>query len=216
MKKVKVKKGLSCIITASMLFSLCVQPGIAQEIEATGDTSKETVKTQNSEAVVDSTFEAAGPEETTTSTTGSTGKWLILGGVAAAGVGLAALALGGGGGGGGDAAPPEPEEPPIGPYLGGSDWTGTLTIRNEGNEGSQAVTAVVTHSGGNVTITTDSKLDYGQYFTGHISYGGYLTVRDSATAKIWTTHLGNATTNSINLYDYVNNTADYDTLFLSR
>jgi len=212
---VKLKQGFSLVFAASMLISFCVQPGIAQEIEALSDNKKKAVKTYDSETVSKSEYTAPSPEVETTS---STGKWLLYGGLAAAGVGIVAVAISGSdsGGGGSSSADTTPDVEPIGPDLSGSDWVGTLAIRQEGDEGEESVTGVITHSGESVTISTSSSLSYGQYFSGHISASGYLTVRDSATNKIWTTHKGNATSTSLQLYDFVNENATFDTLVLIR
>lgn len=212
---VKVKQGFSLVFAASMLISFCVQPGIAQEIEALSDNKKKAVETNDAKTVEKGEYTAPPPEVESTS---STGKWLLYGGLAAAGVGIVAVAMSGGdsGGSGGSSADTTPDVAPVGPSLAGDDWGGRLTIRQEGSEGEESVTGVVTHSGESVTISTSSTLAYGQYYTGHTSASGYITVRDNATNKVWTTHYVNATSTSLQLYDFVNDTADYDTLVLIR
>ncbi len=211
---VKVKQGFALVFAASMLVSFCVQPGFAQEIEALSDNKKKAVKTGDAKTASKSEYTTAPPPEV--ETTSSTGKWLLYGGLTAAGVGILAVAIGSSDSGGSSSSATTPAIDPVGPDISGSDWVGTLTITNEGNEGSESVTSVITHSGESVTISTSSSLAYGQYFSGHSNESGYLTVRDSATNKIWTTHKGNDSGTLIQLYDYVNNDTTFDTLFLVR
>ncbi len=211
---VKVKQGFGLVFAASMLISFCVQPGFSQEIEALSDNKKKAVQTSDAKTLSKSEYKTAPPPEV--ETTSSTGKWLLYGGLTAAGVGILAVAIGSSDSGGSSSSATTPAIDPVGPDISGSDWIGTLTVTNEGNEGSESVTSVITQSGADVTISTSSSLAYGQYYSGHTNESGYLTVRDSATNKVWTTHKGNASASSIQLYDFVNDNTTFDTLFLVR
>lgn len=110
---------------------------------------------------------------------------------------------------------PEPETPLVGPDMNG-EWGGQLILNDKEHRGYQSVTASVVHEGSSVKITTSGTLDYGNYFSGTISSGGYMYMYESVTGQVWTTHKGNARSNKMELYDYVNNFQDYDELFLYK
>ena len=113
--------------------------------------------------------------------------------------------------------PPDPStNPPVGPDLNGSDWTGFLDIKDSRHKGFQAISASIIHSGSSVQIKTSSTLDYGRQFNGTISSSGYMLMYDSISGEDWTTHKGNASTKSVDLYDYVNWFKDLDRMKLSR
>lgn len=106
--------------------------------------------------------------------------------------------------------------PIVGPDVAGSNWVGTLDLENYGYQGHQSVTAVIKQIGASITITTSTTLPYGKTFQGTITSKGYISVMDKQTGQTWTTYLGRASDNAIQLYDYVNNFAGFDTLFLAR
>lgn len=209
---VKVKNSIALVIITILTISVAVQPGLAQEIEALSDNKKRVVEPSETTGQAE-IITTPLPEETTTS---DTNNWLLYGGVTAVGVGILALAIGSSDSGSSSSSTVDSGVDPVGPSIAGSDWLGTLNITQVGDEGNQGVSAVITQSGESITITTSSSLSYGQYYFGHTSASGYITVKDSTTNKIWTTHRGNASTNSIHLYDYVNDETSFDTLFLVR
>lgn len=211
--RAKIKRGFVIALTASMVISCCFQSVFAEELVTLSDNSKKAVEPSASDDTSQGEFNASVPEESTTS---STGKWLLYGGLTAAGVGILAVAIGSSGGDDSSSSFVESDVTPVGPSIAGNDWFGTLSIADKSNVGGQAVTGVVTQEGDIVTITTSSTLAYGQHFIGKISSNGYLKVLDTGTNQTWTTHRGNASTHSIDLYDYVNNYSTYDTLFLNR
>ena len=186
-------------MTVLFLCMAAIQPAVAQEVLS--DTKKKSVNKSSSEAPE--------PEKTTTE---STNKWLLYGGVAALGLGVAAIA---GGGGGGSSAPPCEEEI-VGPDLNGSDWSGRLTLQAEGVEGMQEVKATITHCGSSILISTNSQLAYGQTYDGSISSGGSMLVVEHVRRQDWTTHFFKATSTSVELYDFVNDMNDFDSLLLYR
>jgi len=212
-----MKQGLSLVFAASLLLTVSVQPLMAAPPEVLSDNKKQAVEDETPvEGTVSKSEYSTPPPEV--ETTNSTNQWLLYGGAAVLGVGIVAVAiseLGSDSDGGGSSSFTSDLEP-VGPSIGGNDWAGNLNITNEGFQGNEGVTAVITQDGESITISTSSTLTYGQYYSGHTSADGYLTVRDSATNKIWTTFKGNATTTLIQLYDYVNNNATFDTLFLAR
>jgi hypothetical protein len=166
---------------------------------------------------------------------------LYVGG-ALAGVGALAIALGSSSSSSGpDTPPPEPgspsvpdspsepdfpslpdppsdpsTNPPVGPDLNGTNWTGFLEIKDSKYRGYQAISATIVHSGSSLQINTSSTLQYGQQYNGTISSGGYISVVDSATGQTWTTFRNNAYTRRVDLYDWVNNFKDLDRMKLSR
>jgi len=106
--------------------------------------------------------------------------------------------------------------PPVGPDLNGSDWTGFLDIKDVRHRGYQSISASIIHSGSSVQIKTSSTLDYGRQFNGTISSSGYMLMYDSISGEDWTTYKGNASTNRVPLYDFVNGFKDLDVMKLSR
>jgi len=142
--------------------------------------------------------------------------WLYVGVATAGVVGLAAALASSSGSSDTEESTTTTTTEKVGPDIAGSDWSGSLELRREGSEGTEGVTASITHNGAAVTISTSSTLSYGKYFSGKISSGGYITVRDRDGGKTWTTHFVRATGKSIRLYDAVNEETDYDRLRLSR
>jgi hypothetical protein len=106
--------------------------------------------------------------------------------------------------------------PPVGPNLNGADWAGFLEIKDSRYKGFQYISARIVHSGNAVQINTSSNLHYGRQFNGTISSGGYMLMYDSISGEDWTTHRGDATTNRVDLYDYVNWFEDLDRMKLTR
>lgn len=213
--QMKIKQGSIIVFNTSLLILFSLQPAFSQELEVLSDNKKRTIDPSTTEISSQSEFHSPQPEVTSTS---STGKWLLYGGLAAAGVGILAVAIGstGGDGDGDDTSLSDPNIPDVGPSISGKNWAGTLNIQDKDEPGTEGVTAVISQFSDAITITTSSTLAHGQYFTGYINSNGFLKVIDNATNQTWTTINGNATTNSIQLYDYVNNFSDYDTLFLVR
>jgi len=157
-------------------------------------------------------YQSVQPEEN--KSTNSKTKWIIIGGSAAIGIGAIAIGAGGGssGGGGGGSSQPACEEELIGPSLAG-EWQGVLDLKNYG---SQPVTATISHCGERITITTSSTLPYGQSFSGRVSSGGSILLKEGVTYQIWSSHLGPARSNDLRVYDYVNNQTQLDSLKLAR
>ena len=142
-----------------------------------------------------------------------TNKYWLYGGAAALGIGIAAVAAGGGGGG---SSAPKCEEELVGPDLNGSDWSGIITLLEHGAEGMQEVTARITHCGSDILIQTTSKLSYGKTFDGKINSNGDMLVYEHVRRQDWTTHFGPASSTHIELYDFVNDFNDFDSMVLNR
>lgn len=106
--------------------------------------------------------------------------------------------------------------PPVGPDLNGTNWSGFLEIKDSRYKGYQFISAKIIHSGSAVQINTSSTLHYGRQFNGTISSSGYMLMYDSISGEDWTTHKGNASTNRVDLYDYVNWFKDLDRMKLTR
>lgn len=106
--------------------------------------------------------------------------------------------------------------PPVGPDLNGSNWTGFLEIKDSRYRGYQAISGRIIHGGSSVQINTSSTLHYGRQFNGTISSSGSMLMYDSISGEDWTTHKGNASTTKVDLYDYVNEYKDLDRMKLTR
>ncbi len=194
-------RNITLLVALLFICMAAVQPAVAQEVLS--DKKKKSVEGSESEV-----HTATKPEK---STLGSTNKWVLYGGAAALGIGIAAIA----GGGGGSSAPACQEEP-VGPSIAGNDWTGRLMLQGHGAEGVQEVTASITQCGSAVVINTNSQLSYGRTFDGTISSGGSMFMVEHVRRQDWTTHFSKATSTSIELYDYVNDFNDFDSLVLRR
>ncbi len=142
----------------------------------------------------------------------------IGGAIGVVALGVAALAGGGGSSDSDGSLPglPAPTAAPIGPDLNGVDWTGFLNIKDHLHDGIQNIAANISHSGSSVYIVTTSTLDYGRQFSGSITASGYMMMNDATTGQVWTTHYGNARTDSVDLYDFVENFTLLDRMYLSR
>lgn len=109
-----------------------------------------------------------------------------------------------------------PDSQPVGPDIRG-EWSGYVDLIGKERE---SVTANVYQNGNYVVITTSSHQKYGQKFIGNIKESGFILAYDQRTGEDWTTHLGPATANRIDLYDYVNIAKhgyhDLDRLLLTR
>lgn len=91
-------------------------------------------------------------------------------------------------------------------------WEGFIHLENEGN---QAVVAEIYQINCNIRIVTNSRFFYAHHFLGYIDHK-YITVLDRATGQTWTTYQKFATTEQIELFDYVNNFTALDELNLSQ
>jgi hypothetical protein len=156
-------------------------------------------------------------EKTDDGTDGMT--MLYIGGaVGLLAVGAVVLGVGGGSSSSGSQPPPteEPLTPVVGPNINGVDWVGSLEIKDTRAQGFQNIAATVVQNGAAVQIVTSSTLEYGHMFSGRISNNGFMLIYDSITGEDWTTHYKNASANSIDLYDFVNNLRDLDRMYLGR
>ena len=195
-------RGASTATVIIFFFVISSQQAVGQDKESIHDRIGEE-KTAASQQIM--------PDEQEEKEKSETNTWLIYGGAAAFGLGVAVIANNTE-----DSSAPPCSQPPVGASIGGSDWKGTLTIRARGFEGQQEVTAKIIQCGSNVTIETSSTLAYGKLFTGSISSGRGMFMIDQATSLDWTTYSTKATANAIDLYDYVNNFNNFDTLILRR
>jgi len=216
-KKLLLFMGISMVVFNIPILSIAesgVQPSSDPVLEQKESKEASTEIEDQVESIVDETDPG---EEESDSIDGLT--MLYIGG-GVAGVAALAVALGSNSGSSEpDTPPPEPvppPEPPVGPDLNGTDWAGYLDIKNNKYRGYQAVSATIIHSGRSLQINTSSTLHYGQQFSGTISSGGYIFVRDSTTGQTWTTHRGSANTRRVDLYDYVNNFKELDRMKLTR
>lgn len=198
--------AMSCIFLVTCLVRSVPATAIAEDSSNGVDTEGQ-VKDKPSQK-----YESAQPKESKGQD--SKTKWIIIGGTAAIGIGAIAIGAGGGssGGGGGGSNQPACEEELIGPSLAG-EWQGVLDLKNYG---SQPVTATINQCGERITITTSTTLPYGQSFSGRVSSGGSILLKEGVTYQIWSSHLGPARTNDLRVYDYVNNQTQLDSLKLSR
>ena len=164
-------------------------------------------------------FVVTDPSVTVDSGEGIDGMTMLYIGGGVGAVALGALALSGGGSSSDSGGTvPEPTVPVVGPSIYGSNWVGFLDLKNTQAQGYQNVTATIIQNGSAVQITTSSTLLYGRLFNGKINGSGYMKMYDSVTGEDWTTHRRNASTNQIELLDYVNdlNRGEFDRLYLSR
>lgn len=116
-----------------------------------------------------------------------------------------------------DSGDEEEEEAAVytGPVLSGGGWSGYVNLVNSGNTNTP-ISASVSQDGGSITISTSSPYSYARVFSGKISNGGYIKVKDHSTGETWTTLHGSASANHFVLYDYVNDFTDLDKLEVSR
>lgn len=91
-------------------------------------------------------------------------------------------------------------------------WRGDLLLPNYG---SQPVQAKIVQKDCDIVIYTNSTFHYASEFTGTIT-DDFIQVIDSATGKIWTTHMKNATEKHLELLDYINNYTDFDELVMVK
>lgn len=89
---------------------------------------------------------------------------------------------------------------PVGPDIRG-EWTGYIDLVGKEPEN---VSATVHQNGNYVVITTSSHQKYGRKFIGTIKQNGFLLAYDQKTGEDWSTHREYATSNKIDLYDFVN------------
>lgn len=203
------KRLTGCIVAALFFSVMSVQQGAAQQVLS--DTKKKPASTAaGQQETAKNRTKAPEPQEKVES---GASKYWLYGGAAALGIGLAAAA---GGGGGGGSSAPACEEELVGPDLNGSDWRGILTLLEHGAEGIQEVTARITHCGRDILIQTTSTLSYGKTFDGKINASGDMLVIEHVRRQDWTTHFGPASSTHIDIYDYVNDFDDFDSLILNR
>lgn len=196
---------MSCLSMAVFLvLANGLQPVYGADVQ--NDTTKKSTEEVVNQTQIVEGFQPSTPQETSSGS--NTGKYLIIGGAVALGVGVLALA---GGGGGDDAA--ACEEDLVGPSIAGNTWQGVLSLVSNG---TQSVSATITQCGTAITIKTTTTLEYGQKFVGTMDTNGDILVYDQITSEDWTTHYSQAQTNSIKLYDFVQNGTKLDSLVLSR
>lgn len=199
-----------CVALVTIFLVTCLVRPVPATAIAEDENSKVEVEQEVTTKKAEK-YQSIEPKETKSGSNKT--KWLVIGGAAAIGIG--ALAIGAGGGsssGGGGSSQSACDEEPIGPSLAGQ-WQGVLDLKNYG---SQPVTANVTHCGDHITISTSSTLPYGQNFSGSVSSGGSLLLKEGATYEIWSSHMGPARSNDLRIYDYVNNQTQMDSLKLTR
>ena len=102
--------------------------------------------------------------------------------------------------GGGQTEPDEPRPQVVGPDLNGDDWKGYY----KSVQGHYvALTASIDHVGNEVTIQTSKQSGVASTLVGKINSVGQMTMYDLYDNQDWTTLYGPASTNSINLADFV-------------
>lgn len=228
------KQSIALLLTGTMCMgSSALMAAEAEPTPPQPDVSTVLLEEQKKEAVSGAQEEAntpitteeppfvvKDPSVTVDSGEGMDGMTMLYIGGGVAAVALGALALSGGGGSSSDSGGtvPEPTVPVVGPSIYGSNWVGFLDLKNTEAQGYQNVTASIVQNGSAVQITTSSTLLYGRLFNGKINGSGYMKMYDSVTGEDWTTYRRNATTNQIELLDYVNdlNDNEFDRLYLSR
>jgi len=92
-------------------------------------------------------------------------------------------------------------EPPIGPDLQGT-WAGVYRQTGGGNAMVTALTATIIHDGDAIIIRT-SLTGLGARFTGTITEDGELTLLDAFDGEIWTTYYKKATTDDVEIADFL-------------
>ncbi|MFT5112119.1 MAG: hypothetical protein ACI8P9_001443 [Parasphingorhabdus sp.] len=90
--------------------------------------------------------------------------------------------------------------PRVGPNLAGTTWVGYFKDRKDAYE---PVTASITHEGDLVIIRTSKASGVARVLSGRITSRGNMLLFDTFDREDWTTLFGAASTNSINLADYV-------------
>lgn len=91
-------------------------------------------------------------------------------------------------------------QPPVGPSIGG-DWTGRYFARYA-NRPEVALTATIRQDGEAIMIRT-SLVGVGAHFTGTIDPSGDMTLTDAFDAEIWTTRYRPATSNFVQIADFL-------------
>ena len=226
------------VMTAIVVISLSMAPLAVAESNENVPVIKEskkqefgvsTKKTEDAEVAVDNGKEKgeAQPEgaEAVTESTPPEGesqddepffdakkKKMLVVGAGVTGAAALALAIGSSSGGGSSAPPPPPAEPYNGPDISGA-WSGEINLVYYGRE---AVSATITQRGKQVQIRTTSTMPYGHYFVGTIDDNGAMLVYDQETGEDWSTFEGNATSQSVRLYDWVIEVGKLDKLKLHR
>lgn len=227
-----LKQGLVSVVIVSL--SVCSTSVIsvasqASPSETTGESSvlledhkKERVSTDKDSNATSITseeplFVVTDPAVTVDTGEGVDGMTMLYIGGAVGLVAIGAVALGGGSGSSSETEtnPLTPATPIVGPDLNGN-WAGFLEIKNTEAAGYQNITATIVQSGSSVQIATSSTLLYGRLLNGRIDSRGDMTMYDSITGETWTTHYSDATTNRVDLYDYVNGLKDLDRMLLAR
>ena len=89
---------------------------------------------------------------------------------------------------------------PVGPRIGGKDWTGVYYI--EGERYPEEITARVGQDGDRVTIVTSRQSAPGRRFTGTVNEEGDLELTDSDDGELWT-NLDRTSEAHIRIGDYV-------------
>lgn len=110
----------------------------------------------------------------------------------------------------------QPKPQVVGPDLNGDDWAGYYKSVQGYYE---PLTASIDHVGNEVTIQTSKDSGVASTLVGKINSIGQMTLYDLYDNQDWTTLYGPASTNSINLADYVFvgfSRADTNILILKR
>lgn len=226
------KQGLVSVVVVSLSVCSTSVISVAEQVspvDSTAESSvlledhkKEKVNTGTGSNATSITteeppFVVSDPSVTVDTGQGVDGMTMLYIGGAVGLVAIGAMALGGGSGSSSDSGtnPLPPTTPIVGPDLNGN-WAGFLDIKNTEAEGYQNITATIVQSGSSVQIATSSTLLYGRLFTGRIDSRGDMIMYDSITGETWTTHYSKATTNNVDLYDYVNGLKDLDRMLLGR
>jgi len=194
-----------------------VEPSVLLEDHKKEKVSTDTTGNTTSITTEEPPFVVNDPAVTVDTGEGVDGMTMLYIGGAIGLVAIGAVALGGGGGSSSDSevAPLPPTTSVVGPNLNGN-WAGFLELKNTQATGYQNITATIVQSGTSVQISTSSTLLYGRLFNGRINSRGDMLMYDSITGEDWTTHYSKATTNSVDLYDYVNGLKDLDRMLLGR
>ncbi|WP_136807466.1 hypothetical protein [Desulfosediminicola flagellatus] len=207
--------GVGFLVAVQLILGTGIRT--ASAVEVLNDSKKHSATTDIEAPQEDKTFKPSSPKETSSTTTSTPNKALIIGGAVALGIGAIAIA-GGGGGGGSDSSISSSstvgcELDPVGADIAGTDWQGKLRLLQYG---SQMVVATIEQCGRDITIRTVTAFPYGKVFVGSINGSGHLDVTDQNTFQIWTTFKGRVSSKQVRIYDYVNGGKDLDYLELSR
>ncbi len=96
---------------------------------------------------------------------------------------------------GGDSGPA-----PVGPDISGQ-WEGVYYRENSSKR--VAIHAEIQQEGDAVVINTDKTSPPAQHFTGRISNDGDMVLTDASDGETWTTHRGAATTEHVQIMDFL-------------